>query len=326
MSRHVVNARPLVAPAGEAVGALRTLRDLMRWAVSRMRDAGVSHGQGTDDPYDEAAWLLLWSLRLPPERLEPFLDASLTPSEIAAAVALVERRCSEREPTAYLLGEAWLHGVRFLADCRALVPRSVIADLLFDGLDDWLGEVEPTRILDLCTGGGSLAVLAAIRHPQARIFAADLSADALALAAENLRLHRLEDRVRLARGDLWEPLSGERFDLVLCNPPYVNTESMSTLPAEFLAEPQSALAGGSDGMDIVRRILAGAGEHLDPAGHLVLEIGHEADHFEAAFPSLEFAWVPVPAGERMVALIAAGALSVAIGRSRPRPRRRASGR
>lgn len=300
-------ARPDVV---QAKAALRTVRDLLRHAVSRMQASGVALGHGTDDPWDEAAWLVLWSLHLPLERLEPVLDARLARVEIDAAVDLIERRCTERVPTAYLTGEAWLRGVRFLADPRALVPRSPIAELLEAGaLDPWLPEPHAVRrVMDLCTGGASLAILAARRFHDAVVVGTDLSADALALAAENVALHGLADRVTLRAGSLWEPVAGERFDLVLCNPPYVNAHSMAALPAEFLHEPQSALAGGQDGMDLVRGIVAGARQHLTAGGLLVLEIGHEGVHFEAAFPRLEATWLPTEGGDDRIVLLERDAL------------------
>ncbi|HYF60573.1 MAG TPA: 50S ribosomal protein L3 N(5)-glutamine methyltransferase [Burkholderiaceae bacterium] len=295
--------------ADDARAALRTVRDLLRWATGRMRAAGVAFGHGTDDAWDEAAWLVLWSLHLPPDRLEPVLDARLAPAEIAAAVALVERRCTERLPAAYLTGEAWLRGVRFLSDPRALVPRSPIAELIDgDALDPWLPADGPAHVMDLCTGGASLAILAALRWPDAAVVGTDLSADALALAAENVALHELEARVSLRRGSLWAPVAGERFDLVVCNPPYVNAASMAALPAEYLHEPQGALGGGDDGMDLVRDIVAGARGHLAPGGVLVLEIGHEAAHFEAAFAGLEFGWLPVESGDDRIVLLERDAL------------------
>lgn len=293
--------RPLPA-RDEARADLHTLRDLLRYAVSRFEAAGLAYGQGTDNSHDEAVWLLLWALHLPPQRLDPYLDARLTGSEIDALLTLIDRRCDERLPAAYLTGEAWLHGLRFASDARALVPRSLIADALAGGLDDWLA-APPQTVLDLCTGGGSLAVLAALRYPDARVVAADLSGDALALARENLALHGVADRVTLARGDLFEAVGDQVFDLILCNPPYVNAASMRALPAEFLAEPQAALAGGDDGMDLIRRIVGQAARHLSRDGGLLLEIGHEAAHFEAAFPRLEFTWLPVPAGEDQLAWV-----------------------
>ncbi len=299
-------ARALPDPAA-AVAHCRTLRDLMRWSTSRLRAAGAAYGQGTADAWDDAAWLLLWSLHLPPERLDPVMDARLSPAEVAQAVALVERRCTERVPVAYLTGEAWLRGVRFLADARAIVPRSLLAEVLDASLEDWLPDA-PADVLDLCTGGGSLAVLAALRFPDARVVGVDVDAAPLALARENARLHDVDGRIEWRQGDLWAPLDERRFELVLCNPPYVNARSMRALPPEFRAEPLHALAGGDDGMALVRRILADAHRHLAPDGALLLEIGHEAAGFEAAFPRLEHAWVPVSAGERMVVLVDARSL------------------
>lgn len=298
----------IATPADQLRDTLVTVRDLLRWAVTRLSAAQVALGQGTADLYDEAAWLLLSSLHLPPDTLEPFLDARTLPHERDVFLALLARRCDERVPTAYLTGQAWLHGVPFKADARALVPRSLIADLLVgdavDALNAWLPADEAVQdVLDLCTGGGSLAVLAARRFPHARVTASDVSGDALALAAENLRLHGLQDRIALVQSDLYAALRGRRFDLILCNPPYVNAQSMRALPPEFQAEPVGALAGGTDGMDLVRRIVSEAPDMLEPDGVLVLEIGHEADHFHAAFADREFVWLPVPAGERMVALM-----------------------
>jgi ribosomal protein L3 glutamine methyltransferase len=291
--------------AAEARIALYTVRDLLRWSVTRMQAEGIAFGHGTADAWDEAAWLVLWSLRLPIDRLEPVLEARLAPGELTAAIALVERRCTERLPAAYLTGEAWLRGVRFLSDPRALIPRSPIAEILdTDALAPWLEAGDGVgRVMDLCTGGGSLAILAARRFEGATVLGSDLSVDALALAAENVALHALDDRVALRQGDLWAGASGECFDLVVCNPPYVNARSMAALPAEYLAEPQGALGGGADGMDLVRRIVAGARGHLAPRGLLVLEIGHEASYFEAAFPGLEYTWLPTEGGDDQIVLI-----------------------
>lgn len=299
-ARHV--ARP-----GAARRTMRTVRDLWRYACTRFAAAGLHHGHGVDDPRDEAAWLVLWSLHLPPDALDPWLDARLTAGEIEVIVELVERRCADRTPLPYLTGEAWLRGLRFRADPRALVPRSLIPEALEESLPGWLDAVGrparwPRSVLDLCTGGGSIAIIAALAFPDARIDATDISQEALELAAENIADHGLTQRIALHRGDLFGALGRRRFDLVLCNPPYVNARSMAGLPPEFLAEPQLALDGGPDGMDVVRRILAQAPRHLTADGVLLLEIGHEAAHFEAAFPRLEFGWLPVTAGERMLVI------------------------
>lgn len=313
-------------PQGEeAVRGLRTVRDLVRWACSRLEASGSACGQGTDNPRDEALWLVLWALRLPLDDPEPFLDARTLPAERRSVVALIDRRCDEHLPTAYLTGEAWLRGLRLRADARALIPRSLLVEALDDALEPWLPATPPTDVLDLCTGGGSIAIAAALRFPQARIDATDLSAEALALAAENLAMHDLEGRIALHQGDLFEPLAERRYDLILSNPPYVNAGSMAQLPAEFRHEPSGALAGGLDGMDIVRRIVAGARDHLRPGGLLLIEIGHEAAHFEAAFPELVFGYVPVSAGDQQIVAIEASNLPAGVAtpvrRSRSRPAR-----
>ena len=314
-----------LADGASAARELRTLRDLLRYAVSRFEAAGLAYGHGTDNARDEAVALLLWALHLPPDALEPWLDARLTRRERGAAVELIERRIASRLPAAYLTGVAWLRGLSFASDARALVPRSPIAEALDESLPEWLAHhprppAWPSSILDLCTGGGSLAVVAADRFPDAQVVGADLSGDALALAEQNRARHGLQDRVELVRGDLFAPVRGRRFDLVLCNPPYVNEASMQALPPEFLAEPRSALAGGVDGMDLVRRLLQQAPAHLTRDGLLLLEIGHESRHFEAAHPALEFHYLPVAAGDRMLVLVEAGQLVAAAARSRT-PRR-----
>lgn len=330
-SAHAVapaQARPVAATralAGweQAAAEFSTLRDCLRYACSRFEAAGLAFGQGTAGAWDEAVWLALWSLHLPPEPLEPFVDARLTLAERRNLLALVERRCVERLPAAYLTGEAWLRGIRLRCDPRAIVPRSLIAEALEESLNDWLPAGGPATILDLCTGGGSLAIAAALRFAHARVDAVDLSPQALELARENVTDHHLEGRIALSEGDLFEPLAGRRYDLVLCNPPYVSAASMRTLPPEFLVEPQAALAGGRDGMDLIRRILEQAPAHLEEAGSLVLEIGHEAAHFEAAFPRLEFAYLPVSAGDDMLVLVGRDQLVRASSARRSRGERRA---
>ncbi|RPH60303.1 MAG: 50S ribosomal protein L3 N(5)-glutamine methyltransferase [Burkholderiales bacterium] len=310
-----------LADAESAERELRTLRDLLRYAVSRFESAGLAYGHGTDNAWDEAVALLLWALHLPPEPLDPWLDSRLCRTERRTAIALIERRVTSRAPAAYLTGEAWLRGLDFACDARALVPRSPIAEALDEALPDWLEHHPPppswpSSILDLCTGGASLAIVAADRFRGAQVVGTDLSEDALALAAGNRARHGLQQRLELLHGDLFEPVRGRRFDLILCNPPYVNEASMQALPPEFLAEPRAALAGGIDGMDLVRRILAGAPAQLTRDGLLLIEIGHEAAHFEAAFPTLEFHYLPVAAGERMLVLIEARQLAAATSRRR----------
>jgi ribosomal protein L3 glutamine methyltransferase len=287
-----------------------TVIELVESAAARLDQAGVSYGHGTTNAFDEAAWLVLWQLGLPLDDLEGAADRELTPDQARAVRALVERRIATRRPAAYLTGEAWLQGVPFTVDERVIVPRSLIAEALAEGtIDAWL-DGEPQRVLDLCTGTASLAVLAALAWPQARVDATDLSADALAVARLNVERHRLGDRIRLRQGDALAAADG-CYDLILCNPPYVNRASMAALPPEYRAEPALALDGGADGMDFVRPLLRGAAAHLGPAGLLVLEIGHERAHFEAAFPRLEVAWLPTSGGNDLVLLVTRQALVAA---------------
>jgi ribosomal protein L3 glutamine methyltransferase len=306
----------VVATGLDAVNTLRRVRDLVRHAVSRLGQAGVAFGHGTDNVFDEAVWLVCWTLHLPVEHYADLADAAVAWPEARAALDLIEQRCTTGKPLAYLIGEAWLMGYRFRSDERALVPRSPIAEALLEGsLAPYLPALNPAaagsgakplRVLDLCTGGGSLAIIAAARLPQAVLVGSDISADALDLAADNLVDYRLEQRVKLVNSDLFAALGRQRFDLILCNPPYVNAQSMQTLPAEYRAEPSRALAGGDDGMDLIARIIRDASGHLRPNGLLVLEIGHEARHFERRFGTLEWAYVPVAQGDdRIVALGAA---------------------
>lgn len=283
-----------------------TLIELVERSSARLQQAGVCFGHGTTNAFDEAVWLVLWRLRLPLDDLDGVAARVLAPAEQAAVEALVEQRIATRRPLAYLTGEAWLQGLPFFVDERVIVPRSLIAEVLADGtLDAWLG-AEPQRVLDLCTGGGSLAVLAALAWPAAAVDATDLSDDALAVAARNLERHALAGRIRLRRGDGLAAADGA-YDLILCNPPYVNAASMAALPPEYRAEPAAALdgnfAGGRDGMDFVRTLLAGAAAHLAPQGALVLEIGHERAHFEAAFAQAAPLWLATSAGDDQVLLL-----------------------
>ncbi len=296
---------------------MTTLADTVRAAAARLQATGVAFGHGTANAIDEAAWLVLWRLGLPLDALDEHATRALTPEEAAAVEALLQQRVATRQPAAYLTGEAWLQGVPFTVDERVIVPRSLIAELVADpdgsgALDAWLAP-DTRRVLDQCTGGGSLAILAAMAWPDVEVLATDLSADALAVAALNVRRHGLEGRIRLAQGDGWAAVDAlgepEPFDLVLCNPPYVNARSMAALPAEYLAEPRLALAGGSDGMDFIRPLLAGLAPHLARDGVLVLEVGHEIEHFHRAFPRLPIIGLPTSAGDEQVLLIEAAALS-----------------
>jgi ribosomal protein L3 glutamine methyltransferase len=282
-------------------------------AAARLASAGVAFGHGTTNAHDEAAWLLLWQLGLPLDALDEHAERPVSPAEAARFDELLARRIHTRQPAAYLTGEAWLQGVPFKVDERVIVPRSLIAELLADAdssgaLDAWLAP-ETRWVLDLCTGNGSLAVLAALAWPDVEVLATDLSADALAVAALNVQRHGLAGRVRLAQGDGWAAIAEpEPFDLVICNPPYVNSRSMSALPPEYRAEPAMSLAGGTDGMDFIRPLLAGLRPHLARDGVLVLEIGHEIEHFHRAFPRLPIIGLPTSAGDEQVLLIEAAAL------------------
>ncbi|WP_439608653.1 50S ribosomal protein L3 N(5)-glutamine methyltransferase [Hydrogenophaga sp.] len=284
-----------------------TLKDLLTQASQRLEAAQLAYGHGTGNAQDEAAWLVLWQLGLP---LDSDLDAlarrRITPEEQAAVQALIQRRIDTREPAAYLTGEAWLQGVPFHVDRRAIVPRSFIAELLAEGsIDPWLDD-SSRDVLDLCTGNGSLAVLAAMAYPEVRVTAADISADALAVARINVDRHGLQDRIELIESDGLTACPGP-WDLILCNPPYVNAQSMATLPPEYRAEPSLALDGNTgghlDGMDFVRTLLRDVPRCLKPHGVLVLEIGNERAHFEAAFPQLEAIWLETSAGDDQVLLL-----------------------
>jgi ribosomal protein L3 glutamine methyltransferase len=286
-----------------------TVIALIERCSARLTKAGVSFGHGTDNAFDEAAWLVLWRLGLALDDLDAVAERQVTAEEGAAVEQLLARRITSRQPAAYLTGEAWLQGVPFTVDARVIVPRSLIAEPLADGtLDVWLG-AHTRRVLDLCTGNGSLAVLAALAWPDVVVNAADLSADALAVARINVERHALADRITLHAGDGLDAVAGQRYDLILCNPPYVNADAMAALPAEYQAEPALALAGGADGMDFIRTLLHAAPTHMTPDAVLVLEIGHERAHFERAFPALDPVWLPTSAGDDQVLLLTRDALT-----------------
>ncbi len=282
-----------------------TLLDLVNACAQRLQDAGVSFGHGTLNAHDEAAWLVLWRLGLP---LDTEIDERpVAPEQQAQVQSLIDERIRTRKPAAYLTREAWLQGVPFYVDERAIVPRSLIAEVLADGtIDAWLSD-QTIRVLDLCTGNGSLAVLAALAWPEVQVTGADISPDALAVARINVNQHGLQDRVTLVESDGLAQLPGP-FDLILCNPPYVCQASMDALPAEYRAEPELALAGGEDGMDFVRQLFRDAPPRMSPDAVLVLEIGNEAKHFIAAFPELEVAWLDTSAGDDQVLLVTRDAL------------------
>jgi ribosomal protein L3 glutamine methyltransferase len=288
-----------------------TLIDLITAQSARLKQAGVSFGHGTTNAFDESAWLVLWALGLPLDALEVKANHELAPDEQAKAEALVTQRIDTRKPAAYLTNEAWLQNVPFYVDERTIVPRSFIAELLADGedtgtLDAWLSD-QTHNVLDLCTGNGSLAVIAAMAYPEVVVDAADISEDALAVARINVDKHELGKRITLLQSDLLANVRGP-YDLILCNPPYVNTHSMKALPAEYQAEPALALAGGEDGMDLIRTILREAPSRMSPNGVLVLEIGNERAHFEHAFRKLEVAWLETSAGDDQVLLVSRDAL------------------
>lgn len=286
------------------------LSSLIQQSAAQLTQAQVAFGHGTTNAADEAAWLVLWALGLPLDTDvsdDPF-NIQLTSAQVATAQSLIAQRISSRKPAAYLTKEAWLQGVSFYIDERAIVPRSLIAEVLAEGgIDPWL-DPSATRVLDLCTGNGSLGILAALAYPNITVLGLDLSKDALAVAQINIERHGLAGRMTLAESDGLAKADGV-FDLILCNPPYVNAKSMSELPAEFKCEPALALAGGSDGMDFVRSLLRDVASQLSPQGVLVLEIGNERPYFEAAFPLLEVVWLETSAGEDQVCLITHASLT-----------------
>ena len=285
-----------------------TILELIEQSAAQLEAAGVSYGHGPTNAFDEAAWLVLWRLGLPLDDLDSVENQPVAQEQLAQVAALVETRIGSRKPAAYLTQEAWLQGVPFYVDERAIVPRSFIAELLVDGgIDYWLRE-ETHAVLDLCTGNGSLAVLAAMVYPDVQVTGADISPEALAVARINVDKHQLQDRIQLVESDGLAQLAGP-FDLILCNPPYVNSQSMTALPAEYQAEPSLALEGGKDGMDFVRKLLQEVSAKMSPDAVLVLEIGNEREHFEAAFPALEVVWLDTSAGEDQVLLITREALA-----------------
>ncbi len=292
---------------GRPVSATRelvTVRDWIRHAVSHFGAAGLAFGHGSADAFDEACHLVLHTLHLPQDRLEPYLDARLLPDERARLAQVLARRVDERIPAAYLTHEAWLGEYRFYVDPRVIVPRSFIAQLIPDALQPFVGDPERvTGVLDLCTGSGCLAILLAHAYPNAEVDAADISPDALAVAQRNVGDYELDGRINLVQSDLFGNVPGKRYDLIVCNPPYVTTAAMDRLPAEYRHEPRLALAGGDDGMDAVRLILAEAPRFLAPGGVLVVEIGHNRRFAEAAFPRLPFVWLSTQEAADAVFLI-----------------------
>jgi ribosomal protein L3 glutamine methyltransferase len=298
--------------AEDRIAVFATPRDWFRYAVSRFQAAGLVFGHGATNAIDEAAFLVLEALHLPIDALDPFADAKLLTAERRRLDALIEARATTRKPAAYLLNRAYIQGVPFYVDERVIVPRSFIGELLFSGFVGEGGLIEAPegvgRVLDLCTGGGSLAILAARVFPNAAIDAVDLSPDALAVARRNVEEHGLQDRIRLVEGDLFSGLAAERYDVILTNPPYVTEAAAAAFPPEYAAEPQLAHVGGADGLDIVRRIVVQARAHLKPGGALVCELGQGREAFEAAFPELDALWLDTAESEGEVFFARAEAL------------------
>lgn len=289
----------------QAARHLVSVRDLQRFAVSRFTEAQLFFGHGSANPKDEAAYLILYALHLPIHDLEPWLDARLLPQEIDAALALIRERVTTRKPAAYLTHEAWLGDFRFYVDERVIVPRSFIAEIMLnDGLTPYVEYPELVhRALDMCTGSGCLAILAAHCFPDAEIDAIDISPDALAVAKKNVADYHLEERIRLLQSDLFATIEGEKYDLIISNPPYVDAPSVETLPQEYLHEPPESLGSGDDGLDATRVILERATRFLNPHGVLVVEIGHNRDVLEANHPELPFIWLDTASGDGFVFLL-----------------------
>jgi ribosomal protein L3 glutamine methyltransferase len=306
----------------ERLQAFATLRDWFRHAVSRFNAAGLAYGHGATSAIDEAAFLVLEGLHLPIDALDPFLDAKLLFEERRRLEDLIDSRVATRRPAAYLLNRAYIQGVPFYVDERVIVPRSLIGELLFGGLIGDGGLIEaPERIesvLDLCTGGGSLAILAALKFSKARIDAADLSPDALEVARRNILEHELAGRIALHCGDLFAPVGDRRYDLILANPPYVDAAALAAFPPEYAAEPRLAHAGGKDGLDVVRRILAEAREHLTPDGALICEIGRGRAALEAEYPNLSPIWLDTEESEGEVLFVRAADMPRAGATASPR--------
>ena len=285
----------------QAKNHFSTVRDLLRYAVSRFNEAGLFFGHGSSNALDEAAYLILHTLHLPPDTLDPFLDAKLLPFEVEAVLLILDKRITQRVPASYLTHEAWLGDFKFYVDERVIVPRSFIAELLREQLDPWVSDPEQVQTaLDLCTGSGCLAILLAHAFRYAQVDALDISPDALEVAKRNVADYALEDRIALLQSDLFQAVAGRTYDVIISNPPYVNQPSMQALPQEYQREPALALASGVDGLDHVRVIVSQAAQHLNPGGILVVELGHNRPAAEAAFPHLEFTWPETSGGDQFV--------------------------
>ena len=288
----------------DAAHQLHTIRDWLRYAVSRFEEAGVFFGHGTQNSYDEAVWLIMAALHLPQDTLENFFDAVLTEPERRKLARLIERRVTERIPTAYLVREAWLGDFKFYVDERVIVPRSFIAELLREQLAPWVENPEEvTAVADICTGSGCLAILAAHAFPNAEVDAVDISDNALAVARRNVADYGLEDQVTPIKSDMLTALAGRQYDIILSNPPYVDAPSMEALPQEYRQEPDLALASGDDGLEHTHILIEQAAQHLHPGGLLIVEIGHNRNVLETAYPHLPFTWLEVSGGDEFVFLL-----------------------
>lgn len=290
-------------PIHQAAEELRTLCDLLRFAVSYFNRSDLFLGHGLPTTYDEAAFLILHTLHLNADQLDPFMDATLTRNERDQILRIIERRANEKIPVAYLVHEAWLGDFNFYVDERVIIPRSFIAELLQDHLTPWVDPYDIRTALDLCTGSGCLAILLAHAFEQAQIDAVDISPDALDVASINIRNYDLMDRINLIQSDLFTKVQGKRYDLIISNPPYVNTASMNVLPEEYRHEPYIALAGGSDGLDIIHQIFTEAARHLTEDGLLIMEIGHNQAEVERAFPQLPCTWLETSSGDQFVLMV-----------------------
>lgn len=286
----------------DTLHSLCTVRDFLRWATSRFREQGLFYGHGTDNPWDEAVQLVMHALHLPVEGDQRFLDARLTTAEKSAVLALLERRIQERVPAPYITGESWFAGLRFHVDERVLIPRSPLAELIENGFEPWL-PMTPEKILDLCTGSGCIGIACAYQFDQAEVVLSDISADALEVARDNIARHELAGRVSTVESDLFAALRGERFDLIVSNPPYVDAADMQELPEEYRHEPELALASGGDGLDFARRLLAEAADHLTEDGILIAEVGNSWPALEAAYPDVPFIWLEFERGGHGVFLL-----------------------
>jgi ribosomal protein L3 glutamine methyltransferase len=293
----------------EALKSLRTITDFVRWGASRFAAAGLHYGHGTDNPVDEALVLVRHALHLDHDLPREFYAARLTEAEKRVVLDLFDRRIKERMPAPYLTGEAWFGGLPFFVDRRVLIPRSPFAELIGSGFSPWLEAERIERVLDLCTGSGCIAIACALEFPAAEVDAVELSPEALEVAQRNVERHAVADQVALLKGDLWGPVTGRRYDLIVSNPPYVSDGEMALLPPEYGHEPELGLRSGPRGLDVVRRILAGAGEHLHPGGVLVVEVGESAAAVAETWPNLPFTWLEFSRGGSGVFLLTAEELA-----------------